>query len=116
MIEVDKVLTEIGANETPQLVVVNKIDQVPALMERGPVVRYDRSGKVAAIYISAKEGIGLDLMRQTLADFARNTDRMKAPVDEVPSVAELSSQAPVKRWESLDVFHTRTGMYSPFDA
>jgi GTP-binding protein HflX len=55
-------------------------------------------------------------MRQTLADFARNTDRMKAPVDEVPSVAELSPQAPAKRWESLDVFHTRTGMYSPFDA
>jgi GTP-binding protein HflX len=116
MIEVDKVLSEIGANETPQLVVVNKIDQVPALMERGSVVRYDRSGKVTAIYISAKEGIGLDLMRQTLADFARNTDRMKVPVDEVPSVAELSSQAPAKRWESLDVFHTRTGMYSPFDA
>jgi GTP-binding protein HflX len=116
MIEVDKVLTEIEANETPQLVVVNKIDQVPALMKRGPVVRYDRSGKVAAIYISAKEGLGLDLMRQTLADFARNTDRMKAPVNEVPSVAELSSQAPVKRWESLDVFHTRTGLYSPFDA
>ena len=116
MIEVDKVLSEIGANETPQLVVVNKIDQVPALMERGPVVRYDRSGKVTAIYISAKEGIGLDLLRQTLADLARNTDRMKVPVDEVPSVAELSSQAPAKRWESLDVFHTRTGMYSPFDA
>lgn len=116
MIEVDKVLAEIGANETPQLVVVNKIDQVPVLMERGPVLRYDRDGRVSAIYISAKEGIGLDLLRQTLADFAKNTDRMKVTADEVPSVAELGSQAPAKRWESLDVFHTRTGLYSPNDA
>jgi len=56
------------------------------------------------------------LLRQTLADFAKNTDRMKAPVEEVPSVAEMESQAPAKRWESLDVFHTRTGLYSPNDA
>ncbi len=85
-------------------------------MDRGPVLRYDRDGRVSAIYISAKEGIGLDLLRQTLADFAKNTDRMKVTVDEVPSVAELGSQAPAKRWESLDVFHTRTGLYSPNDA
>jgi GTP-binding protein HflX len=116
MIEVDKVLAEIGADQSPQLVVVNKIDQVPALMERGPVLRYDRNGKVAAIYISAKEGIGLDLLRETLAELAKNTDRIKAPVEEVPSVAEMDPQAPAKRWESLDVFHTRTGLYSPNDA
>jgi len=116
MIEVDKVLAEIGADQSPQLVVVNKIDQVPALMERGPVLRYDRNGKVTAIYISAKEGIGLDLLRETLAELAKNTDRMKAPVEEVPSVAEMDPQAPAKRWESLDVFHTRTGLYSPNDA
>ena len=116
MIEVDKVLAEIGADQSPQLVVVNKIDQVPALMERGPVLRYDRNGKVAAIYISAKEGIGLDVLRETLAELAKNTDRMKAPVEEVPSVAEMDPQAPAKRWESLDVFHTRTGLYSPNDA
>ena len=41
---------------------------------------------------------------------------MKAPVEEVPSVAEMDPQAPAKRWESLDVFHTRTGLYSPNDA
>jgi len=51
-----------------------------------------------------------------LADFAKNTDRIKPPVEEVPSVAEMESQAPAKRWESLDVFHTRTGQYSPNDA
>jgi GTP-binding protein HflX len=96
--------------------VVNKIDQVPALMERGPVLRYDRQGHPVAIYISAKEGLGLDLLRETLADLAQNTDRMKLAVEEVPSVAEMGSQTPVKRWESLDIYHTRTGLYSPFDA
>jgi GTP-binding protein HflX len=116
MLEVDKVLAEIGADQSPQLIVVNKIDQVPALMERGPTLRYDRNGKVVAIYVSAKEGLGLDLLRETLADFAKNTDRIEPTEELVPSVADLETQAPTKRWESLDIFHTRTGLYSPFDA
>lgn len=115
MLEVDKVLAEIQADQSPQLIVVNKIDLVPALMARGPVLRYHRDGRPAAIYVSAKDGIGLDLLRETLAEIAKNTARMK-PSEETSSVADFEQEVPVKRWESLDFYHSRTGVYSPHDA
>ena len=116
MLEVDKVLAEIGADQSPQLIVINKIDQVPQLAERGPFLKYDKEGQPAVIYISAKEGIGLDLLRTTLADLAKNTARMKPSVDVDSSVAQLDLKIPAKRWESLDIFHDRSGTYSPNDA
>ena len=116
MHEVDKVLAEIGADQSPQLIVINKIDQVPQLAERGPYLKYDKEGRPAVIYISAKEGVGLDLLRSTLADLAKNTARMKPSEDVVSSVAQLDLKTPAKRWESLDIFHDQAGTYSPNDA
>lgn len=116
MLEVDKVLAEIGADQSPQLIVINKIDQVPQLAERGPFLKYDKEGQPAVIYISAKEGVGLDLLRTTLADLAKNTARIKPSGDVDSSVAQLDLKTPAKRWESLDIFHDRSGTYSPNDA
>ena len=64
--EVDKVLSEIGASEVRQLLVLNKLDLtgLPAAVERG---EYDR---ITRVRISAKCGEGLPLLRDALKEIA----------------------------------------------
>ncbi|WP_263772995.1 GTPase HflX [Propionivibrio soli] len=64
--EVDKVLSEIGASDVRQLVVLNKLD----LTGLPPAVERDEYGRIARIRISAKNGEGLPLLRQALAEIA----------------------------------------------
>jgi GTP-binding protein HflX len=63
MLEVNKVLAEIGAARVPQILVINKID----LAGLEPGVTQDEYGKLQAVRVSAKTGAGLDLLRQSLA-------------------------------------------------
>ncbi len=63
MREVNKVLAEIGAGGVPQLQVINKID----LTDIEPGVARDEYGKLQAVRVSAKSGLGLGLLRQSLA-------------------------------------------------
>jgi GTP-binding protein HflX len=62
--EVNKVLTEIGAEHIPQLMVFNKIDQkaLPPEMVR------DEYDKIQAVKLSAIQGDGLDLLRAALIE------------------------------------------------
>ena len=64
--EVDKVLAEIGAQDIPQVLVFNKIDLrgLPAGVER------DEYGKISRVWVSAHTGVGLDQLRQALAEAA----------------------------------------------
>jgi GTP-binding protein HflX len=62
--EVNKVLTEIGAADIPQILVFNKID----LQDVPPSVQRDDYGKIARVFLSAKSGAGLDGLRLTLAE------------------------------------------------
>ena len=57
--QVDAVLHEIGADEIPQLLVFNKIDRIEGASPRcdGP------DDAPAAVWLSAREGRGLDLLR-----------------------------------------------------
>src|SRR5690606_26928112 len=64
--QVDEVLAEIGAGELPQLLVYNKIDRV-----QGAGARHDRgvdagSGARGRVWVSARDGLGLDLLRHAL--------------------------------------------------
>jgi GTP-binding protein HflX len=61
---VDTVLAQIGAQEIPQLLVYNKIDrlQEPARVDR------DAHGRATAVWISAAQGLGLDLLRGAVAE------------------------------------------------
>ncbi len=68
MEEVDKVLQEIGAEQVPQLRVMNKVD----LTDAEPQVARDEYGKIAAVWLSAKTGAGVELLREALAEFARD--------------------------------------------
>jgi GTP-binding protein HflX len=76
ILEVEKVLEEIGAQNIPVILVMNKIDQLPEYVGRGPEVRVDREGVINSVYLSAKTGEGLDLLRQVLAERAQIADKM----------------------------------------
>ena len=62
-----KVLREIGADCGKQLVVWNKID----LTEAQPGVERGVYGNIARVRVSARTGEGLDLLRESLAEYAR---------------------------------------------
>lgn len=63
--EVNKVLTEIGADEVPTLLVFNKVDmhgEQPAGIER------DESGKPCRVWVSAHTGAGMDQLLEAIAE------------------------------------------------
>jgi len=62
--EVNKVLTEIGAADIPQVLVFNKID----LQDTPPSVQRDDYGRITRIFLSAKSGAGLDGLLLALAE------------------------------------------------
>lgn len=66
---VNQVLAEIGAAEVAQILVWNKIDltRAVAAVERGDC------GTIRRIFLSARTGEGLDLLRDALAEVARQT-------------------------------------------
>ncbi len=82
MAEVQKVLAEIGAQDLPQLLVFNKADALSD--ERQPLATedfYEVDGQpVPRIFVSARTGQGLDLLRHALA----RTVRERLPPSEAP--------------------------------
>lgn len=64
---VDLVLREIGAGDVPQVVVWNKIDATRA----EPRVERDEYGRIRRVFLSARTGLGLDLLRQALVEVAQ---------------------------------------------
>lgn len=63
---VNDVLTQIKADEVPQLIVYNKIDQVDGMRPR---LERNAEGEISRIWLSAKTGEGLDLLRQALQEY-----------------------------------------------
>ena len=66
--DVNAVLAEIGATTIAQIIVCNKIDK----LEDVPVaaVLRNEDGKIAELRISALAGIGMDLLRDTIKEYA----------------------------------------------
>jgi GTP-binding protein HflX len=64
---VDKVLAEIPAGEAPQLLVWNKIDA--SGLEPG--IERDQYGRICRVFVSARTGAGLELLRGAIAEFAK---------------------------------------------
>ena len=74
---VDKVLEEIGASQVQQIRVYNKVD----LAGIAPGVGRDEYGKLQSVYVSAKTGSGLELLREALSEILscmRSTDTTTA--------------------------------------
>ncbi len=65
--EVESVLGEIGAQETPRIELFNKIDR----LDVGPRVDRDDEGEIRRVWLSAATGEGLELFDDTLAEFFR---------------------------------------------
>jgi GTP-binding protein HflX len=63
--QVVKVLTEIGAIELPILEVYNKIDLLDGLE---PHIQRDESGVPIRVWVSAQQGLGLELVEQAMAE------------------------------------------------
>lgn len=61
--QVEEVLKEIGAAEVPILQVWNKIDLLPQITPR---IDYDETGKPIRVWVAAKTGAGLALLREAI--------------------------------------------------
>ena len=71
---VDKVLAEIPAGAAPRLAVWNKIDATwhnPAKAGLEPAVERDQYGRISRVFVSARTGVGLELLRGAIAEFAK---------------------------------------------
>jgi GTP-binding protein HflX len=62
--QVNHVLKEIGADHIPQLLVWNKIDQA----DLPPAIERDEYGKISRVFVSAKNGLGIDLLRNAIVE------------------------------------------------
>ena len=91
MQEVERVLAEIGADRIPQVLVFNKLDllveaQVPRALldavERSPGVQTPR------VFVSARSGVGLDLLRGVIAERVPSGALNSAPVPTYLPLAE----------------------------
>ncbi|HVJ22885.1 MAG TPA: GTPase HflX [Burkholderiales bacterium] len=71
---VDQVLAEIPAGEAPRLLVWNKIDA--AGLEPG--IERDQYGRISRVFVSARTGAGLELLRQAIAEFAKARSATKS--------------------------------------
>jgi GTP-binding protein HflX len=65
--QVNTVLKEIGADRIPQILIWNKIDAV----DIEPGLERDEYAKIRRVFISARTGEGLDLLRQAITEFAK---------------------------------------------
>ena len=74
--EVDKVLTELGADKAPQILVWNKIDtaKLDAAVER------DQYGRISRVFVSARTGAGLAELRAAIAEFAQARSAQRSPI------------------------------------
>jgi GTPase len=62
--QVDAVLAQIGADQIPQILVYNKIDR----LQMQPRIDRNADGKATAVWISAEQRLGLDLLADAVAE------------------------------------------------
>jgi len=99
--QVDEVLKEIGANELPQIIVYNKIDrlEVPPRLDR------DEDGRPVAVWISAQQRGGLELLAGAIAEriarFARLA-RLRVPAAAGALRSRLYAAKAVREERSAD--------------
>jgi GTP-binding protein HflX len=67
--QVMAVLGEIGAQDLPMLEVYNKLDLLEGVE---PQIQRDADGKPQRVWVSARDGRGLDLLKQAIAELLGN--------------------------------------------
>ncbi|WP_067214453.1 ribosome rescue GTPase HflX [Marinomonas gallaica] len=94
--DVDIVLEEIGANELPILKVFNKIDAMPT---GEPRIDRDEHGNPVRVWVSARDGVGIDLLEQAIAELLSEDvvkETIIVPVEQGRFRAMLFEQGGVK--------------------
>jgi GTP-binding protein HflX len=90
MHEVQRVLAEIGAADVPQIVVFNKLDRMGeterprALADMVEI----EGARVPRVFLSARTGEGLELLRERIAAFASGQALNARPVPASPAIDE----------------------------
>lgn len=95
--EVNDVLQQVGAEETPQLLVYNKVDLLDGQTSR---VEKDNSGNVLRVWLSATEDNGLDLLMRSLSEYfskERTQVQLKVPPHEGQWRALLFAHASITK-------------------
>ena len=88
--QVTRVLGEIGADEVPAIVVLNKID----LVGRVPEALRDPCGSIDRLSLSASTGAGIDMLREALIERVRAARRRAAvPPDQLSDLQSHPSRA-----------------------
>jgi len=64
--DVQAVVSEIGADDIPQIQVFNKID---LLTDTGPRLDRDARGRASRVWISARNGVGIDQLLEALGEY-----------------------------------------------
>ena len=95
ILEVEKVISEIRAQDIPVILIMNKIDQLPEYVGRGPEIRYEKDGSVSKIYLSAQSGEGVGLLREVLAKIAQDTDKIKKELKDNDILAKSVGERPL---------------------
>ncbi|WP_343732467.1 GTPase HflX [Duganella sp.] len=87
--QVNLVLQEIGADHIPQILVWNKIDA--AGLE--PSVERDEYDKISRVFLSARTGQGLDLLRDAITEWAKAAPgaRLQQPYETEEELEEVES-------------------------
>lgn len=99
--QVDVVLAEIGAAEVPQIQVFNKLDRVPGGV---PHIEYDEQGMPRRVWLSARDGRGIDLLLRAVAEHLRR-DRVHEVLHLPPSAGRVRAElyaSGVVRGETTD--------------
>ncbi|WP_233079712.1 ribosome rescue GTPase HflX [Rheinheimera soli] len=104
--QVQLVLHEIDADQVPQLLVFNKIDQT----EQQARIEYNEQAEPIAVYISAKQGVGIELLlqviRERLADDYMQLE-LKLPADAAVWRARLHELSAVQTESFSDLGETQ---------
>ena len=86
--QVNNVLVEIGADSVAQLEIFNKIDLISGVE---PHIQRDQDGKPMRVWVSAKTGAGLELLRDAISELLAGTFLVETLIIK-PEHARLRSQ------------------------
>ena len=81
ILQVNQVLTDIGASEIPQIKVYNKIDRLDGLKSK---VGRNKEGRINRVWLSARTGDGLSILSEVLTDIL-NQNQVRRSVHLLPS-------------------------------
>jgi GTP-binding protein HflX len=104
--EVDRVLEEIGAADVPQLLVCNKCDLLDAAQlprVTSDWVQVHAGVQRQRVFVSARTGQGLDVLRQAVAEHARGAALNPTSGTAIPFDVPSSSSVPMAACPPADV-------------